>query len=417
MRIRIVIILSWVLCLSGLSGRLDAALASDPAPAVPPPPPVVEQVARAFSTVTGVAISPLLGVGAVGAYDYFRTPPNQRSAVPWYAHPLFWIPALLLVAVLGLKDILGTAAPAILKKPFDLAELIENKISALIAAGALIPLMVAIIPRPSAASGLGSNFAMINGFGVMHGLLVVGALAAFVLVWFVCHTIHILILLSPFPIVDLALKGLRLLVLALVVATSFANAYLGAAFALVILLVCYVLAGWAFRLTVLGHVFGWDLLTRRRKRFIPTATGNWMFTAVPMAGVPIRTYGCLDRDTQGRLSFGYRPGFCLPRRSLALPVSSCQVGRGLLYPEVLALSGVTGELQTLFVLPPRYRTHEAELARMYGFDGVCDRGLLRGFKLVWRWVRDCLGMNAESSARDRNAKPLSSDDPGLPIGG
>src|ERR1041385_903063 len=102
------------------------------------------ELATTLSMITGVAISPLLGVGAVGGWEYFSTPAAERAYLDWYAEPLFWIPALLLVALVGLKDILGTAAPSVLKKPFDVAELIENKISGLVAAGAFVPLIIKI---------------------------------------------------------------------------------------------------------------------------------------------------------------------------------------------------------------------------------------------------------------------------------
>src|SRR6266545_7952096 len=61
------------------------------------------ELAQTLSTVTGVAISPLLGVGAVGAWKYYHTPPEKRARLPWFAQPAFWIPALVLVAIVGIK--------------------------------------------------------------------------------------------------------------------------------------------------------------------------------------------------------------------------------------------------------------------------------------------------------------------------
>ena len=102
------------------------------------------EAAQAISTITGVAISPLLGVGAVGVMKYFKTPPDKRAKLPWYAQPWFWGPALLLVALAFVKDTFGTALPTAAKKPFDVAEAIENKISGLVAAGAFVPLIAMI---------------------------------------------------------------------------------------------------------------------------------------------------------------------------------------------------------------------------------------------------------------------------------
>jgi hypothetical protein len=79
----------------------------DHGPSSPPPQGYVSpsggslnanQIAQNLSMITGVAISPLLGVGVVGAWQYYHTPPEQRAKLSWYSDPLFFIPALLLVS-------------------------------------------------------------------------------------------------------------------------------------------------------------------------------------------------------------------------------------------------------------------------------------------------------------------------------
>ena len=88
-----------------------------------------QEIARTISLITGVAISPLMGVGAVGAWDYFHAhTPEQKAKLAWFAHPLFWVPALLIVAMCFVKDSAGIVLPPLLKKPFDVAESIEHKI-------------------------------------------------------------------------------------------------------------------------------------------------------------------------------------------------------------------------------------------------------------------------------------------------
>ena len=104
-----------VLCLALVVAHA-AQSAAAPAPAKPAAKssPGMD-IAHTVTTVTGVAISPLLGVGAVGAYQHFNTPEEQRANLPWYTQPYFFVPALLLVAFVALKDVLGTAAPTALK--------------------------------------------------------------------------------------------------------------------------------------------------------------------------------------------------------------------------------------------------------------------------------------------------------------
>lgn len=358
------------------------------------------EAAKTISLATGVAISPLLGVGAVGAYQYWKAPSAQRARLPWYAQPWFFVPALLLVGVVALKDVLGTVAPTALKKPFDVAEAIENKISGLIAVGAFIPLIVSIFPQaPGAGSfvpgteAAGFGFAAISGSSIGNALFTPLVMVAFVFVWLASHAINMLILLSPFTTVDTALKGFRLAVLGLLTGASFANPYLGAALGLVIILVSYLIAGWSFRLTVFGTVYVWDMLTLRRCRFRPERGSNWMFTARKVQGAPVRTYGRLVQLPNRRFRFDYRPWLFLRPRSFEMPEGQYVVGRGLFYPEIDRLAD--DKLAAVFVMPPRYMTHEEELARAYSLGEVRDVGLLKGFKAIWRWLKNLVSGRAK----------------------
>ena len=373
-----------------------SAAASPPATAKPAATPAsaipgAEQMAQTISLITGVAISPLLGMGAVGAWQYFqwqKKPASSRGPMPWYANPLFWLPALILVGLIGAKDILGPAMPSALKKPFDIAELIENKLSGLLAAGLFIPIAAAIFaqhPTPSAFAG--TNLAVINGAVLWNVLLVPFAVMTFAVVWLVSHTINVLILISPFTTVDTALKAARLFLLSTVTVTSFSNVWVGAGWSLVVILAAYLLAGWSFRLMWFGAIYSWDWLTWRRRRFTPGPRANKMFTAEKIGATPIRTYGRLVKEADGRLAFVHRPWLVLAARRLELPAGNYVIGRGLVYPEVLALREPGAETERVLVLPPRYRTHEEKIAQIYGFTGVQDVGLLKGFKAIWNFVR------------------------------
>jgi hypothetical protein len=380
------------LCVSLLLAGTPAFAAESKPAAQSKPAPGLE-AAQTISTVTGVAISPLLGVGAVGAYQYYKAPPAQRARLNWYAHPWFWVPALILVVLIGIKDIAGTALPAALKKPFDVLETIENKISGLIAAGAFIPLIVSIFPDAAPAgdqawSGA-SGFATINGATIGNALMVPLALCVFVVVWLASHAINILILISPFTLVDTALKAFRLSLLSLVTLTAFTNPYAGAIFSVCIIVVAYFVSGWSLRLTVFGSVYVWDFLTFRRTRFQPAPGANWMFTARKLEQVPIRTYGKLSRDGQGRFCFVYRPWLVLPARTLTLPAGRYAVGRGLFYPELSLLQ--EDKTRSMLVLPPRFQTHEDALARVYEIGEVRDIGLRKGLSAMWAWMKRLVG--------------------------
>lgn len=352
--------------------------------------PGVEQMAQTISLITGVAISPLLGMGAVGAWQYFqwqKKPASSRGPMPWYANPFFWGPALILVGLIGAKDILGTAAPSALKKPFDIAELIENKVSGLLAAGLFIPIAASIFAQhPTASAFAGANLAVIDASGFWNVLLVPVAVMTFAVVWLVSHAIHVLILISPFTTVDTALKSARLFLLSTVTVTSFSNVWVGAAWSLVLILAAYLLAGWSFRLMWFGAIYSWDWFTWRHGRFTPDAVANKMFTAEKLGATPIRTYGRLVKEADGKLAFVYRPLLVLPPQRIELPAGKYFVGRGLVYPEVLAVAKPDEGAQRVLVLPPRYRSHEETIAHLYGFSGVRDVGLLKGFRAIWSFL-------------------------------
>src|SRR5258708_5282923 len=87
------------------------------------------ELATMASQVTGIAISPLLGVSGVGAYQYFKaSTPEEKAQLPWFAQVSFWLPALLLVGVCAIKDTFAAMMPPGMKKPLDVAEPVENKI-------------------------------------------------------------------------------------------------------------------------------------------------------------------------------------------------------------------------------------------------------------------------------------------------
>ena len=271
------------------------------------------QIARNLSMITGVAISPLLGVSAVGAYQFYHTPPEQRAKLSWYSDPWFFVPALLIVGLCFLKDTCGIVLPTVLKKPFDVLETCEHKISGLVATGAFVPIVVstfgAHISTQASLSSLG--FATI-GSAVYDTLMIPISMAAFFVVFMASNAINILILLSPFTTVDAALKAFRTVILASVAASAWANPWIGAVWALIVILISYLIAGWSFRLSYFGLLFVWEFITRRCNRFTPDKTVNKMFLGRQMNKVPARTYGKLVRDEKGNLVLNYRPWLVLP---------------------------------------------------------------------------------------------------------
>ncbi|MCC6416330.1 MAG: hypothetical protein IT582_10520 [Opitutaceae bacterium] len=351
-------------------------------------------VAASITTVTGMAISPLLGAGGLGAYQYITAKDEAaRAALPWYAQIRFWLPALGLVGVVAAKDSLGAVVPPGFKKPLDVLETIENKASGLVAAGAVVPftmstlsnLITAQAPTAAHHTGLAMlQFGAIDFSWLLNILTVPFGIAVFVVVWMASHAINVLILLSPWGAIDAALKGARTALLGLLTLTATMNPWISAALSLVVILVAYLVAGWAFRLTVFGTLFSWDFFTLRRARFKVAANDNKVFSGGNLPEVPTRTYGRL-RKTETGLSFTYKPWLVLPEKTVNVPAAGLIVGKGLFFSTMLNAGN-----ETQFLLPPRYRGHEEQLAATYGLGAVRPAGLRK----AWSAMKELFGGGA-----------------------
>ncbi len=372
----------------------QAAKAADHSPGAP--------IASAISTVTGMAISPLLGTGAYGAYQWAAAKDDTaRAKLPWYAHWSFFGPALLLVGACAAKDAFGAVVPPGLKKPLDVLEVVENKATGLVAAGAVVPFTMdavskMIVGSKTAAAGHAvatGGLAMIHLGAIdlswlLNILTIPFGIAMFALVWMASHAINVLILLSPWGAIDAALKTARTALLGVLTLTATINPWVGAALSLVVIVVAYLVAGWAFRLTVFGTVFCWDFFTVRRSRFQPAENDNWMFAGGNLPGVPVRTYGRLVLRTAGTYEFVYHPWLWLPVKiaPVAVPREALGVGKGFFFSTITA-----DKAGTLFLLPPRYRGHEETIVRAYLMGGgVRDAGLRK----AWSMLKELFGGSA-----------------------
>lgn len=394
-------------CIALLCALFAAPLLAATKPSAPSPvrgadkPELGIQMASTLAQITGIAISPMLGVSGLGAWKWYQAEtPEQKAALPWYAQPMYWATGLLIVGAVAVKDSAGAALPPGWKKPLDVAETLENKLSGLVAAGAVIPFtldaLTSLLGNSSGghAEVLGSSglamiqLGAINFAPVLNVLLAPFAVAVFLLVWFTAHAINVLILLSPWGAVDAVLKSLRLSVLGLLAVTPQINPWLGVACSVLVIVVSYFLAGWAFRLTTYGSIFCWDFFTFRRSRFEPDPTENKVFAGKGIKDTPLRTYGKLARTAEGKLRFRYRPWLVLPERQVELPDYPLAVGRGLFYPTIEATVGE--EECTIILLPPRYRGHEEAFARACGIDELTDVGLRR----AWGVIVELCGFNS-----------------------
>jgi hypothetical protein len=358
-------------------------------------------LAEGISEITGVAISPLLGVSAVGAWQYYRTPGNFRDRLPWYCHPAVWGVGFGLLVLCFLKDTLGTATPTLLKKPLDLVELFENKFSALITSAAVVPIIAsqmaqAFSDRPHGSSfvapdaGFASALPVALGFVDPRLFFIPLSLLAFFAVWVTSHAVNVLIVLSPFGLLDALLKLMKTSVLATVAASTLLNPFVGAAISLLIIFIALWLAPGAIRFAVFGTLIASDLLLPWRAKSRIDLAEPHVFTARRLGGVPARTFGRIVRLPDA-FAFSYRPWGVLPRQTVALPSESITIDRGILFPTLMQPCGPQSRLTPILDYLPRYRGSEDRIAEQLRATAVRPHAFARGFGAVKTWLTELFG--------------------------
>lgn len=379
-----------------------------------------EALSQGLSATIGTAISPLVGIAAISVVGYYRADAEHRGALPWYNQPDFWLWTLLILGLITAKDTVGSVMP-LLKKPLDALELLENQISALVALPIVIPTLVQLLEHTSAFAGLRVFDSALTGaaaiFPIAHAAQDLGATGpnpaglaseagtgggpltwiavtitttvVFVVVWFTGHVTNVLVFLNPIPFVDTFLKAARLALIAVIAASPFINPGLGIGVSLVVFVVALWLFGWSFRLTHLGSLMAWDVLTRRSYTANGTEHEVNGFTTSSIRELPPRTYGRLRREADGRLVLRSRRFLVFPEKSLALAPGQHAIGKGLVSPALIALpDGDAGASHTvLFRLLPRFRDHEQDAARILGVDTIRDISIARGFRETVQWTR------------------------------
>lgn len=350
-------------------------------------------MAQGITEITGVAISPLLGVSAVGSWQYFKAPAELRDDLPWYCQPWAWGTGFAMLALVVLKDTLGAAAPGILKKPFDMAELFENKASALVASAAFVPLV---------AREMSHGLEKVEVPAGMLGHEMIGAIdpswfmvpmsvIAFAVVWVCSHAINVLIILSPFSTVDTLLKIGRVGMLMMIGLAYWIAPWLGAAFCVVIILIATWLAPSALRLMIFGSRFAGDVLLPWRAKKTATPERPHVFTLGSIGGLPSRTGGRLVSTDDGGVEFRYRRFCVMPESVVRLPDGERHIGKGLISPAVFS-----GEEKQLLMLP-RYRGREEAVVEILNFKEAREHPFSRGWAAAKAWISGALGRPARVS--------------------
>jgi hypothetical protein len=364
-----------------------------------------ESVTKALATVTSTAISPLVGVSVMGAWQYFRTPQPQRGQLPFFDRPYFWAPVMLLLVLIFVKDTFGGFAPLI-KKPLDAIEVLLVNHAALILI--VFPVVMNQVARVMGYTSLKGLFgymlsgqvvyaATIDTSGVHHAFSVATAVlytvAGFVVagvVWLLGHCFDVLALISPFPFVDFVLKLIRNVIFAILLGASIVSPHLGLLLCLLVIIVSFMAFGWALRLSFFGALFAWSmlemLLLEIQER--PSREGVRAFSA-GLKNIKRRTYGRLAPSEDGSLVFAYRRLLVGPEKKVVVGrAESFAVGRGVFYPTVVEPIESANKDRVVFRLLPTYRGVEEEVRLCLDCAGVRDLRWTKGLRSFWKFVTE-----------------------------
>lgn len=365
-----------------------------------------ESVTKALATVTSTAISPLVGVSVMGAWQYYRTPAPRRARLPFFNRPYFWAPAMMLLLLIFIKDTFGGFAPLI-KKPLDAIEVLFVNHAALVLI--VFPVVMHQVARVMGYASLKELFAaMFSGpvvyaataqtSGLQHAFssatAVLYIIVGFVItgvVWLFGHCFDVLALISPFPFVDFVLKAIRNVIFAILLLTSILSPHMGLLLSLVIIIVSFLLFGWALRLAFFGSLYAWSLLEMLllEMQEKPARENGVKAFSAGAKSIKRRTYGRLSSSEDGTLVFAYRRLLVGPEKRVVIGrASSFVVGKGVFNPTVVEPIESANKHRVVFRLLPTYRGVEEEVRACLDCMAVQDLRFGKGLRSFWKFVTE-----------------------------
>jgi hypothetical protein len=143
-------------------------------------------------------------------------------------------------------------------------------------------------------------------------------------------------------------------------------------------------------LAIFGTVFAWDILRSRLfgMRRDPSLDGEVLgFTAYAIGGLRKRSFGALRIAADGSLEFVHRPVGIGFRSAVRLQNSrKYEVGKGFIFPCVLAPEATGKNYRFQFRLLPRYSGFENEICDLLRLGGVRDLRVPSELQTAWKWL-------------------------------
>ena len=322
-----------------------------------------ERLMQSFSMITGLAVSPALGAGAMSAWRWWKTPRELRDELPFYCHPWFFLALLAVAALFMVNGWLGTLFP-LLEKPMQIVEQFETRLAALMATPLLFDILADLVPDvqvPTVAAVRAAGFAFPE-VDLFLGVSLAFLAFSFVVVLLLTLATNVVVLLSPFAFVDTLVRVFRGLFLLALVGASLLHPALGALLSGALLVAALVVLRWTARIADYGLTAVADVATRRSARIKVNMKAD---------GTYFHKNGRLCRKEETTADF--------------ILIKSLR----RLWIAKLTDPADPSAVQRLVELPARYYGHEEEIARLLDCP-IEETASRAGVRAALAWLRKIL---------------------------
>ena len=346
-------------------------------------------VSEAITRITGTAIYPVFGLAFLGAWDH------MNGVEVWYATPFLYGPLIAIMVIDFLKNTLGLAFGP-LKKIVDIAvqflDFINANLGLLMSVGIAMDtlqhpveegasaLLNIVFPAAQAASTLSGSLTM----GSVILMIVAGVLGAVIyfVIWVTMQSFALLILLSPFNILDSILRSIQLCAVTVMGLSFLLFPPLAVCIACAYIFVALYLFRFCWSHLVFSTKVIYFYLFARGSGTVDLEQGISCFSGEGVQGCYPRTSGRLIRRG-GQLLFS-TPGLMGVGKEYPLDRSLICIHEGIFFATLITKDEHRDIV--LLMLTPKMNGQEDALAKEMGCAAV-PFTLMNGFRSGFRYLR------------------------------
>lgn len=349
-----------------------------------------ELFAQNAAQLTGIALEPLLMVGAIGAYKYLTSSEEAKSMLPWYYMPWFWIICLIVyvaihfptaLSIFGFPPQISSALKAC-GKVIGLvvtSPIVFDNITSI----ARIPQLQTVLSNAQSYTYLNASLIPWNWFsGVPETLWFITIIPMlffiFFAMWLLNFVFHILVFLCPFGFIDALLELFKMIFYAILLVVAIFLPQLVFVLVIPIAFISVISFGWSVRRTVMGFVFFKDFINRKKETSVDES--EIVAFAGKSLGFPNKCYGKLMKK-DGNLLFSYKRYFLFKKIKI---INNPE----LILKKEFLYSNLYCNGTFLCTLPLRYQKITEKIQVNLNIQKIEDGTLKKGLKGIVKWIKE-----------------------------